>query len=357
MDRRSFTAVCLALASQLWRGRRAGAQDAPGDESSTGHFNAVAPTLGGKQFWADEAFFQDWHIQRNVLTNHCRLLDGSNLRHAWGTFDECEAKLAKIKIERRLPPMEGAAVVVLHGLFRSASSMSHLSRYLHDNGRYTVFNVNYPSTRGTVADHAQSLAKVIGSLDGIQELNFVGHSLGNLVIRHYLGDHTNPELGQQPDARIKRIVMLGPPNQGAQVAEALAGNRMFHAVAGASASQLAKDWDTLEPKLITPACQFGILAGGRGTERGYNPWLGQDNDMVVSVESTRLAGAADFAVLPALHSLMMDDPRVQQYTLRFLEHGYFVSEDHRQSLDVNVAGGPRTTAEGPRAGESGNFSR
>ena len=54
--------------------------------------------------------------------------------------------------------------------------------------------------------------------------------------------------------------------------------------------------------------------------------------MVVSVETTRLAGAADFAVLPVPHTLMMDDPEVQQYTLRFLERGYFRSDDQRQPI-------------------------
>ncbi len=332
MDRRVFSTACLVAASQVVRGLFAKADDLPSDEPSTGHINAVAPTMGGKQFWADELFFHDWHIQRNVFTNHCRLLDGSGLRHAWGTFDECAAKLEKIKQQRRLAPMAGPAVVLLHGLFRSASSMSNLGRHLHEQGGYTVFNVNYPTTRGSVADHANSLTKILQSLDGIDEIHFVAHSLGNLVVRHYLGDHTNPEFGLQPDARIKRMVMLGPPNQGAQMAEALAEYRAFHFVAGASGSQLARDWDKLAAKLATPACQFGILAGGRGTEKGYNPWLGKDNDMVVSVESTRLAGAADFAVLPVLHSLMPEDPRVQQYTLQFLQHGYFVSELDRHPI-------------------------
>ena len=55
------------------------------------------PTLGGKQFWADELFFHQWRIQRNVLDGHCRLLDENNLRHASGTFDECRAALEQIK--------------------------------------------------------------------------------------------------------------------------------------------------------------------------------------------------------------------------------------------------------------------
>jgi pimeloyl-ACP methyl ester carboxylesterase len=351
MDRRTFTASCLRIAARaigvVIAGRmlvspRAGAQDVD-QETSTGNINAVLPTLGGKQFWADELFFHDWHIQRNVFTDHCRLLDGHHLRHAWGSFDECRNKLEIIKRERHLPPMHGKAVIVLHGLFRTPTSMNRLCRYLREHGGYTVFNVSYPTTRGSVADHARTLAKIIDCLEGIDELNFVGHSLGNLVVRHYLADRTQPEVGLAPDARIKRIVMLGPPNQGAQIAEALGGVGLFHTVAGASASQLASQWDELEAHLATPACEFGILAGGRTAAKGYNPLLEGDNDFVVSVQTTQLPGAADFAVLPVIHSLMMDDARVHEYTLRFLQHGYFVSPEARHPLvadDVHLAREP-----------------
>jgi len=334
MDRRWFLTTFLMAGSQLLRCGLLEAQDLEPDEPTTGYFNAKMPTLGGRQFWADEFFFDEWHIQRNVLTGHYRLLNGSNTRHAWGTFDQCRAKLEQIKVERKLPPMKGAAVVVLHGLFRSAASMSHISSFLHEKGGYTVFPVNYPTTRGSVADHAHSLEKVLASLEGIEEINFVAHSLGNLVVRHYLSDHATGQCDVPRDVRIRRMVMLGPPNRGAQMAEAFAGSKTFHYVAGASASQLARDWKELEPKLATPDFPFGILAGGRGTEKGYNPWLGQDNDMVVSVESTRLAGASDFAILPVLHTLMMDDVTVQQYTLRFLKHGYFVSREERQPIEA-----------------------
>jgi pimeloyl-ACP methyl ester carboxylesterase len=225
--------------------------------------------------------------------------------------------------------------------------MNRLCRYLREQGGYTVFNVSYPTTRGTVADHARTLARIIDHLEGIDELNFVGHSLGNLVVRHYLADHTQAEAGLAPDARIKRIVMLGPPNQGAQIAEALGGVGLFHSVAGASASQLAGQWDELESHLATPTCEFGILAGGRSAAKGYNPFLEGDNDLVVSVQTTQLAGAADFAVLPVIHSLMMDDPKVHEYTLRFLERGYFVSPEARRPLvsdDAQLAREPS----GPR---------
>ncbi|MGD9720303.1 MAG: esterase/lipase family protein [Pirellulales bacterium] len=338
MERRNFITASLLALGQALRARSTRAAEMPDDESSTGYPNAVMPTLGGKQFWADELFFHEWHIQRNVFTGHYRLLSGANLRYAWGSFDECRAKLESIKQKRGLPPMQGPAVVVLHGLFRSCSSMGKLCQYLRDQRGYTVFNVTYPSTRGTVAEHATSLAKVVQNLPGIDSISFVAHSLGNLVIRHYLGDQADAG-GAAADPRFKRMVMLGPPNQGAEVAEALARVGLFHVVAGASASQLAREWSALQQKLATPAFPFGILAGGRGTQSGYNPWFGKDNDLVVTVDSARLPGAADFLVLPALHTFMMDDPTVQQYTLSFLENGYFVSAGERRPIAAAAAGG------------------
>lgn len=332
MERRNFLTTCLLAMSQAAWAWPAGADDMPPDKPSTGNPNAVMPTLGGKQFWTDELFFHDWHIQRNVSTGHYRLLSGANLRYAWGSFDECRAKLEVIKRKRQLPPMDGPAVIVLHGLFRSSSAMSKMCRYLRKEGGYTVFNVSYASTRGGVHDHARALASVIDNLEGIDKIHFVAHSLGNLVIRHYLADHKKSGQGVRSDARIKRMVMLGPPNQGARIAEALSKVGAFHFVAGASASQLAVGWDSLQEKLATPDFEFGILAGGRGTETGYNPLFGEDNDLVVSVESTRLAGASDFAVLPTSHTFMMDDEKVQQYTLRFLQHGCFDSARARQPI-------------------------
>jgi pimeloyl-ACP methyl ester carboxylesterase len=302
------------------------------DQPPIRRLNVRLPTLGGRQFWADELFLHDWHIQRNVFTGHYRLLSGAGVRHAWGTFDQCRARLDDIKRQRNFPPMQGPAVVVLHGLFRTRASMRRMSRFLREAGGYSVFNVAYPTTRAPLAHHAQALAKLIRNLDGIDEINFVAHSLGNLVIRHYLGDSTDAERGITPDPRIKRFVMLGPPNHGAQLAVALGRTRLFGWIAGASAGQLGRDWAEVSTRLVTPCCQFGIIAGGRGTRHGFNPALGQDNDMVVSVETTQLAGAHDSAIVSVPHTLLMDNANVRQYTLRFLQHGHFVSESERRPL-------------------------
>ena len=308
------------------------------------------PTMGGKQFWADEFFFHRWRIQRNVLTGRSRLLDKNNLRHASGSFDECRVRLDRIRRERKLPAMKGEAVIVMHGLFRSRSAMEKLAEHLRQKGGYTVFNVGYPSTQREVAAHARSLARIVDNLEGIQQLSFVAHSMGNIVVRHYLADRarrgvpstaspttpgTTADRRQVP--RIKRFVMLAPPNHGSLAALALAENHVFKLLTGESGQQLGREWDGLQNRLATPKCEFGIVAGGKGDDKGYNPLLSGDDDGTVSLASTRLAGAADMVVVPVLHSFASSDQRVLDYTLRFLKKGYFVSASRRQP--VSEAGG------------------
>lgn len=322
-----FFVTLIATAVEL------NADEPPDTESQPkGYPNVAGFTLGGKQFWADELLYADWRIQRHVYTHHYRLLDGNNYRHAAGDFEHCRKRLEKIKVERELPPMSGKAVVLLHGLMRSRASMSGLGNYLRENGDYVVLNVGYPSTRGDLAAHAASLASVIEHLDGIDEINFVAHSMGNVVLRRYLADQTDETTGRRPDPRIQRIVMLGPPNNGSQFAAHFKNNSIFKVVWGKSAKELAADWDEIEKHLATPQCEFGIIAGGLG-DAGRNPMLEGNDDFVVTVDETRLAGARDFTVVPVMHSVLMNDESVRSQTLTFLQHGFFVSEEQRQPIE------------------------
>lgn len=282
--------------------------------------NVSGKTLGGMQFWADELVYHDWRIQRHTYTGHCRLLDGSDVRQAWGTFSQCQAALDEAKRTRDMPPLSRKVVIVLHGLVRTRGNMEPLGDYVSRNSDFEVLQVGYPSTRADLATHAAGLASVVKHLEGVEEINFVAHSLGNLVIRRYLGD--------QVDARIKRIVMLGPPNNGAQFAMAFKDNPLMDLVWGKSATELATGWKEVSKKLAIPAGEFGIIAGNAG----INPLVKGEHDYVVSVEETKLPGASDFLVAEVSHSNLVHDRKLQEYTLRFLENGYFVSPEKRQPL-------------------------
>jgi pimeloyl-ACP methyl ester carboxylesterase len=293
--------------------------------------DAAPKTLGGQYCWADELVYFGWRIQRNTFTGHCRLLDEAKRRHEFGSFETCRAKLDEIKREKHLPPMKGKAVLVLGGLGDARMMPEKMAAFLHDRGGYMAECVAYPSLFDDIGESARSLDSVVRHLDGVEDIDFVGHSLGNLVIRRYLGDQTDAAKGKSPDKRIKRIVMLGPPNQGAEMAEKLGDYEAFAAL-GPAAEQLGKRWPELKQTLAAPTCEFGIIAGGRGDGHGYNPLLSGDNDGMVTVVSTRLPGARDFLLVNDLHFVFLFSPDVQKPTLEFLRHGYFVSEEKRQPI-------------------------
>ena len=334
MNRRHFFA---ALGTAAFGAARLRAEDvakaaAAANDNGFDLMSLMSKTGGGKQFWADVWFFHDWRIQCHALTNHYRLLDGANHRQESGTFDACRGKLDEIRQRDKLPPMEGKAIILLHGLFRSRSAMSSLCKTINNGGSYTTFCMGYPTTRGSVDSHARSLDSVVRSLEGMSQINFVAHSLGNLVVRHWLRNLEDEQRTLPKGQSFGRMVMLAPPNQQPQIATKLIRGTVANFVAGPAAQELATGWEGLESKLATPKFEFGILAGGKGDDQGYNPLIPGDDDAVITVESTRLAGAHDFRVLPVLHTFFMDDKRARELTLRFLNHGHFESEDSRQPI-------------------------
>ncbi len=284
--------------------------------------NWKLPTLGGKQVWTDHFWRQGWRIQQNALTGHWRLLDANNVRQAWGNRAACDAALRQQSLDDS-QLAHGQAIVLLHGLMRSASSMSALAESLSATLQRPIINFEYASTRGSIGDHAAALRELIAGLPAEVRLSFVGHSMGNIVVRHALGDWQRAE-DQAILARVDHVVMLGPPNQGAAIARQLAKTGIFGWVTGKGGMELGPKWDDFEAKLAVPPCPFGIVAGHLPESSLRNPLVDGASDFVVGVEETHLAGETDFLEVPRLHSFLMDDPVVQQAVANFILYHKFV---------------------------------
>jgi len=291
-------------------------------------FNVPIKTFGGKQLWTDLIHLHGYRIQKNVVTNHYRLLDPRDIRLAWGGRPGCERELQRIAREKDLKPMTGRVLIILHGLTRTRSAMNALTSHVQENSDIQVINVSYASTRATIDSHAESLASVIEHLPDVQEINFMGHSMGNIVVRYYLHNYKS-----QGDSRFKRMVMLAPPNNGSRLAKRLQDNFLYKTFWGVSGQDLSTRWEQVEKSLTTPDFQFGIIAGGQPEQSALdNPLISGKNDLIVTVEETRLPGAHDFMQEHLLHSTMMKNEVVLKAALSFLEHGYFRSAEQRQPI-------------------------
>lgn len=275
------------------------------------------PTLGGRQFWGDVQFTCGFKIQRNVFSGHYRLLDSSDRRFASGTLPECQDMLARLCKARQLKPESGHVVIGVHGIGRSSKSLKPILTALPAD-QFTCLGFEYPSTRVSIAQAAEYLQSVVESLTDATQISFVVHSMGGLVVRRYLQEFRDP--------RLFRMVMLGTPNNGAELADMLRSNMLFRTVYGPAGQELGTGADGSNSKLPIPDFEFAIIAGGLSDGAGFNRLLPGDNDGTVTVESAKLAGAADFLVVPVLHSFLMSDPAVINAATSFLASGRFQSE-------------------------------
>lgn len=212
-----------------------------------------------------------------------------------------------------------ACVVLLHGLARTAASMTPVAEALR--GDYVVVNVDYPSREAPVAVLAEravgdGVARCGGL--GARPVHFVTHSLGGILVRHYLTAHALPELG--------RVVMLAPPNAGSEVVDALRDMPGFLAYNGPAGLELGTDAASVPRRLGPATFSLGVIAG----TVSYSPLatlLPEPNDGKVSLASTRLEGMADFLAVPATHTFIMGDEVVLGAIRRFLRDGHFGGEE------------------------------
>jgi len=289
------------------------------EKYGTGNLNLPLATLGGKQFWGDSFFFHGWRIQQNVYTNHCRLLDRGDVRRAWGTYEACRTAFEAIRLEKGVAQSSDHLVVLLHGIGRSKDTFSALRDSLEREG-YEVAAISYPSTRKSIREHSRQIQRILESLDGIRTVSFVTHSLGGIVARDLL----SIDAEWRKRIQVHRMVMLAPPNQGSLAAEAMKDWFPYQFATGEAGQQLTPEEVA---KIPVPDCEFAIIAGGTGTDEGYNPLLAGDDDGVVAVANTRLEGSADFLLLDVLHTFIMRDERSVKAILNFFAEGKFEPDD------------------------------
>lgn len=276
--------------------------------------NLPLATLGGRQFWADRHLHAGWRIQENVFTGHARLLDPGNVRRCWGRYEACRAEFARIRAERNIAPYGGHLVLLLHGLGRSRASFGGLEPALRKAGFETAA-ISYPSTRRSVAANADTLEELLEDLDGVEGVSFVTHSLGGLLLRELL----SREAAWRARIEVDAAVMIAPPSQGSAMADVLQYVPPVNLVLWRGLFDATSERAGALP---APDVPFGIVAAGRGGS-GYNPFLKGDDDLIVRVAETHLAGAADWMQVRGLHAFVMNAPETVRAVTNFLEFRRF----------------------------------
>ncbi|MHC2621802.1 pimeloyl-ACP methyl ester carboxylesterase [Bradyrhizobium huanghuaihaiense] len=212
-------------------------------------------------------------------------------------------------------------VVLLHGIARTSASLAKLERALQASG-FTTLNIDYPSRSKPIAAITDDIHPAIARFaERDAPLHFVAHSMGGLVARAYIARHR--------PARLGRVVMLGTPNSGSEVADLLRGFPPYRAFYGPAGLELTTTPATVPSALPAIDYPVGVIAGTRFIDPVAGLFvLPKPNDGRVSVQSTMLAGMTDHVVVKASHTGLPRHTAAIEQTIAFLRDGRFRAASH-----------------------------
>ena len=189
-----------------------------------------------------------------------------------------------------------------------------LLRYRFKKSGYKTFQFTYKSTKNSPMENAHKLAEFIHKIKA-KKIHFVCHSLGGLVLRHYLNLYDMRKLGN--------VVMLGTPNKKSAIAETLIKCKLGKKLLGKSienglTGRLPR-WNQKQ--------KLGIIAGNFPLASGLLfPVVKGKNDGTVSIEETRLDGARDHVTLHLTHFGLLISKKAFSQTKHFLEYSSFMGD-------------------------------
>lgn len=209
-------------------------------------------------------------------------------------------------------------VYIIHGYGNPKEIMNKIDRAVIASGFITE-NYAYPGFTEDLDSIGKQLYEYIKA-ENFDSVSFVTHSMGGLVVRTML-----KYSGEDPEfPMIYRIVMITPPNQGADIADFFKTKGRIRKILGPNVAKMETDSCSFANCLPTPLnIEVGIMIGIRGKKKGYNRLIEGDNDGLLKPERAYLGNEKDVIIMKHNHFEMTQKKKAIKQVVVFLKKGVF----------------------------------
>jgi pimeloyl-ACP methyl ester carboxylesterase len=207
------------------------------------------------------------------------------------------------------------AAVFVHGLWLTGVESALMRRRLAARHGFECHSFGYRTTGRAMGDVITQLANFVERLDA-EQVHFVGHSLGGLVLYRYFET--------APCAQPGRVVFLGSPTVKSRTAERVGRLPLLSSLIGRMVTDELV-WPQ-DPRSWRCPRELGVIAGTRPLGLGrFFARFDEDCDGTIGVSETKLPGHSAHVTLPVSHMGMLASSAVAEQVGEFLVNGQFVT--------------------------------
>lgn len=218
-------------------------------------------------------------------------------------------------------------IYLIHGFGSLPFSFIRIEQELSKRG-YSIKNYGYNSIGTDLDTIGFRLYKEL-LCSKYDSISFVTHSMGALVVRSmckYIDTTSSFPL-------IFRIVMIAPPNHGAEIADFFSSNSFINTILGPNLKKMRTDSNSYVKSLPLPLCkEVGVIIGIGQKGFWFKKDINEPTDGYLTPKKTLLGIEKDVAFVKEHHLMLTMKKEVVDLVVNFIEKGSF----HTNSLKKEV---------------------
>lgn len=216
-------------------------------------------------------------------------------------------------------------VILLHGIYGKNTDMSHIAKRLEAQGYYGI-NVQYPTADDTIQVMtekyiAPEIRKTVEKAEKINarrrennqkelKINFVVHSMGSVVLRHYLKENRLENLG--------KTVFISPPTHGTHLSD-IALARWLKWMLGPAVEQISTKSGSFVNSLGEPDYMCYVMIGNKTNNPLYSMIIKGKDDGMVPVSTAEIENCRFKIIEKTSHTSILKNEATLKEIIEFFE--------------------------------------